>query len=74
MTEKKVIAIAKEDIKKNGSYAIPKNHPDNELTKAQVKNFAAELKVARGLVKKGVLEIEQDDRRIVSFVFPDLGS
>jgi len=65
MTEKKLLNIAKEDIKLNGSFCIPKNHPDNDLTKAQVKQFQKEIECARKLVKKKILKIVADDRRIL---------
>lgn len=67
MTETNVLKIAKQDIKKNGSYVIPKDHPRCELTRKQAKNFKEEMKTAMKLVKKGVLEIEQDDRELRSF-------
>lgn len=69
MTNEDVMKIAKADIKKNGSYVIPKSHPDNELSTKQKMQFSEEMAVARKLVKAKVLRIIQDDRRITAFEF-----
>lgn len=67
ITKKQVLAWAKEDIQKNGSYVIPKYNP-SYMTKKEGSDFKEEMKVAHQLVNKGILEICSDDRRATDFV------
>lgn len=60
----------KAETKKTGSYlgyVIPYNHPDNELTPKQKALFDNERKIARKLVKKQILSVVCDDRRIAAY-------
>lgn len=69
--QKKVLALAKAEIKKHGEYVIPYDHPDCELTRTQARSYADQRKTALSLVKKGLLVIEQQDRRVTVFNFPE---
>lgn len=61
---------SKLEIKKHGKYSgyiIPLNHPRNELTPKQVKNFTKKLEYAKSLLKQGTLIIIQEDRTLIAF-------
>lgn len=61
---------AKAEIKAEGEYSgymNPKNHPDNALTAQQKKIFAEEKKILTSLVKKKMLEVVADDRRVTGY-------
>jgi hypothetical protein len=67
MKKNNISRILKSELRKNGDIVIPKNHPDNELSKEDKKLFSSMQKEANKLVKDGILKIVQDDRRIISF-------
>lgn len=71
--QKLIKTIQKErklEVKRHGEYvgyAIPSNHPDNELSKEQKQFFNQERKIAEGLVKKKVLQVTSQCRRITGY-------
>jgi len=50
-------------------YLVPADHPDNNLTAAQLKIFTDEQPVIDSLLAKKVLEVVSHDRRATAYDF-----
>lgn len=67
--ELKLINFIKKDIIRNGDFAIPLDHSDNNLTRNQARLLKEELVLAKQLEKKNILQTISKSRREYCFIF-----